>query len=557
MTSRFEMHPDILPRRGERLAANRSRQGLGRGRGRKLGPALLLLGFLCLPAARAAEEVEPLIKQAEQHLESWRVAEAEKLAAALASRHPRSAPALDLQAWVSFYRGDYAAALRAVEQALALDPKSERRQALRLFVQQTRDRIAKLKSYESEHFVVFLDEQRDGILAPLALDALEKSYRAIGEALGYSPADKVRVEIAPDAAFFNAISTLSRRDIEETGAVGICKFNKIMILSPRALLQGYRWLDSLSHEYLHYAIVALSDNRAPIWLHEGMARYYESRWRRPLEARPDYLTPANETLLARALQKNAFVGFEKMEPSLIHLESAEQVQLAYAEAASAVDFIAQRSGDRAVRQLLAELRTKPTPAAVEAVTGLSWAQFESEWKSFVKRSEPREIEGARVRRLRVRDGRKQEEDAVELSEIHDTVARNRAHLGDRLQEAGRAMAAAQEYRRALQVSPHSTIIMRKLARVLIRTGSHGEALAHLERARRLDPDNAATQILLARALLEAKRYPEARAALREAIEINPFDPTIYQLQLSVAGASGDSAAAKEARAVLERLLRAP
>ena len=30
-----------------------------------------------------------------------------------------------------------------------------------------------------------------------------------------------------------------------------------MIISPRALSFGYRWVDSLSHEYLHYAIVGL------------------------------------------------------------------------------------------------------------------------------------------------------------------------------------------------------------------------------------------------------------------------------------------------------------
>ena len=81
---------------------------------------------------------------------------------------------------------------------------------------------------------------------------MEKSYEAIGAELGYFPKEKVRVEVAPDATSFNAISTLSLRDIEETGAVGICKFNKLMIISPRALSFGYRWVDSLSHEYLHY-----------------------------------------------------------------------------------------------------------------------------------------------------------------------------------------------------------------------------------------------------------------------------------------------------------------
>ena len=129
---------------------------------------------------------------------------------------------------------------------------------MKLFPSSLVDVHKSLKRHESAHFVLFVDDKRDGILVPHALDALEKTYEAIGAELGYFPKEKVRVEVAPDATSFNAISTLSLRDIEETGAVGICKFNKLMIISPRALSFGYRWVDSLSHEYLHYAIVALS-----------------------------------------------------------------------------------------------------------------------------------------------------------------------------------------------------------------------------------------------------------------------------------------------------------
>ena len=131
---------------------------------------------------------------------------------------------------------------------------------------------------------------------------VKKSYETTGAELGFYPKEKVRVEIAPDATSFNAISTLSLRDIEETGAVGICKFNKLMIISPRALSFGYRWLDSLSHEYQHYAIVGLSNNQAPIWLHEGMARFYETRWRKPApaERRRRRLFDAGQSNAARA-----------------------------------------------------------------------------------------------------------------------------------------------------------------------------------------------------------------------------------------------------------------
>ena len=34
----------------------------------------------------------------------------------------------------------------------------------------------------------------------------------------------------------------------------------------------------------------------------------------PKDAAEDYLTPANQTLLVQALEKNQFVGFKNMEP---------------------------------------------------------------------------------------------------------------------------------------------------------------------------------------------------------------------------------------------------
>jgi hypothetical protein len=38
-------------------------------------------------------------------------------------------------------------------------------------------------------------------------------------------------------------------------------------------MHGYRWLDAISHEYMHYLIVKLTANKAPIWFHEGLAKY--------------------------------------------------------------------------------------------------------------------------------------------------------------------------------------------------------------------------------------------------------------------------------------------
>lgn len=529
----------------------------------KLKPAAAIFIVFSLSLALAGRlsgaEAEPGFKQGEELLDAWRIAEAQALAAKALADEPKSAAAIELDGRVKFYQGRYQEATEAMERALAIDAGDKRRQGWKLFAQLTVDVVKNLKRFESPHFVLHLDEKKDGILALYALDTLEKSYAAVGAELGYYPKEKVRVEIAPDAASFQAISTLSLRDIEETGAVGICKFNKLMIISPRALSFGYRWLDSLSHEYLHFAIVALSNNQAPIWLHEGMARFYETRWRKPAppkDGAEDYLTPANQTLLVQALGKNQFVGFTKMEPSLIHLETPEQVQLAYAEAASAVDYINQSKGGAGVRELLAALQEKATPQAIEKTFGMPYESFETSWKSFLKGKGLKEIEGSRVRKLKVKKDQSEDEDAVELKEIQSAVARNRTHLADQLLGRGRAAAAINEYQRALQSSPHSPIILNKLGRVLIQMNRFQDALDPLGKALQVDPDNANSYVYLGRARYAAKRFGESRNALEEAVQINPFNPAIYQLLVEVYGALGEREKADQAKATLARLMNA-
>ena len=137
------------------------------------------------------------------------------LAAKALKANPKSAAALEFDGRIKFYQGRYQEALSAIDLALAADSKDQRRQGWKLLSQLTVDVQKNLKRHESAHFILVVDHRRDAILVPHALQALEKSYEAIGAELGYYPKEKVRIEVAPDATSFNAISTLSLRDIEE------------------------------------------------------------------------------------------------------------------------------------------------------------------------------------------------------------------------------------------------------------------------------------------------------------------------------------------------------
>ena len=70
-------------------------------------------------------------------------------------------------------------------------------QRLEGFSEQTAWAVQDFKAYSSPHFIVRLQDERDGVLAEYALAALEKAYEVLGGDLGQRPSSPVRIEIFP------------------------------------------------------------------------------------------------------------------------------------------------------------------------------------------------------------------------------------------------------------------------------------------------------------------------------------------------------------------------
>jgi len=256
---------------------------------------------------------QEVIHSLTEKLETWEVEETWREVKGLLDKEPKDIDLLELASLAAFYRGDYPEALTLMKSALALGGEDEKKKGFALFFEQTIGVVSPFKKYESPHFLIYLDEKQDAILADYLMDTLEKTYQFVAEKYGFQSKEKIRIEVFPDAKVFSFASTLSARDIEVTGAVGLAKFNKLMVISPKALVYGYRWLDAISHEFMHYLIVRMTANKAPIWFHEGLAKYEEARWRNG----SSYLSSLYQTLLARALAEGKLITFSRMEPSLI------------------------------------------------------------------------------------------------------------------------------------------------------------------------------------------------------------------------------------------------
>jgi len=288
---------------------------------RLLKQILMVGGTLALLSAFhgfARADLQAEVTEGYLLIDQWRFEEADAVTQKLLKRYPNSGDVHFLKARVEFYKGNYEKAWKILE---TVDDQYHTVKEFKTLVSNTREATSVFVTQESEHFTFHYIDGPDQVLIPYAIEALEKSYQVLGKILGYFPKQKVRVEIYPDRIPFARISPLTLKDIVTSGTVALCKYNRIMMISPGSLVRGYNWMDTLSHEYTHYLLSSKSYNNAPLWFHEGIAKYLETRWRQDA----DYMTPIMETILADGLANDYMVELEDMMPSLAKLKNAEDV----------------------------------------------------------------------------------------------------------------------------------------------------------------------------------------------------------------------------------------
>ncbi|MCC7108890.1 MAG: hypothetical protein IT382_06360, partial [Deltaproteobacteria bacterium] len=423
--------------------------------GARPAPLLALVALVVSSPARAgAEEVGARIARVQELLLDWQLDEAATLAEQLERELPDVPPVQAVVGAVRFHQGDYDGAVRLLRRAseggdtVPLLPLAESTLA------ETRGSVA----MASEHFVVRVPPGKDELLQPIALEALEAAYQSIGAAFEYQPRRKIVVDVLHDAKGLASVSTLTEKEIETSGTNAICKFNRLMVTSPKALARGYSWLDTLSHEFLHLVISEKSHNSVPVWLHEGLAKFNETRWRGPPGLA---LEPASENLLAAAVKKDKLITFEQMHPSMAQLPSQEDAALAFAEVFSVIEMIeATRDGAgkrRATTVLLEALRDGANlDEGLTRAVGKDLSALQREWRAWLKTRHFKLVPGAEPRKLNfVKNARKggataeEHEDEAALDEAKGKSGRQFVRLGNLLREKRRLRAATVEYEKAV------------------------------------------------------------------------------------------------------------
>jgi tetratricopeptide (TPR) repeat protein len=479
------------------------------------------------PARKGKAGLGEVIK-ASRLLYAQRIGEARTAIDELVDKSPDAPEVRWLAAELAFYEGRYADAVAGLD-GLGDDEVDGR-------VKQTRDLAAStlavtsgFATYTSSggHFVISYPPGDDEVIVGLAGDALEAAYTSVGADLGWMPDEPVRVEILSQPSDLAKLSPLTESEIETTGTIALSKYNKLMVVSPRATLTGYPWMDTLCHEYVHLVVSSVSHDTVPVWLQEGLARFEQERWRSADGAK---LSAVDQQLLASALKNRRLIDLDDMHPSMAKLPSQEAAALAYAEVLTLVGYIHEKAGWAGLREAL-ELQKdgKSAPRAVAEVLDMSWAKVQKAWKSHLRGLDLSAGKGlagkADDKRIRFDKGGKAD-DNVGVDAVASAKARKHARIGGMMRARSMLEGAAIEYEKALDVAPGDPFVTGKLARTYVELGKYTEAVALARPLAAIDEHDPVPAVTLGVALSATGDHAGARDAFEQALRVSPFDPAV-------------------------------
>jgi tetratricopeptide (TPR) repeat protein len=264
-------------------------------------------------------------------------------------------------------------------------------------------------------------------------------------------------------------------------------------------------------------------DRAPVWLHEGLAKHLESRWR---GSDAGGLSAHQQSLLAKAIRSGEFVPFEKFKHSMAYLDSGSEAALAFAQVSTMTAYLLETAGDAALPGVLDRIRDGESADLVvaEAAGHSSFEQFRAGWLSWLKARPLIQAEIASLPVVLDGSGGTYADDP--LLGARADLARF-ARLGDLLLAADRPMAALVEFRKAGDPdSPPSPLLMAREATCLLQLEQPTEALKTVVKGVKMYPEYTVLTVVHARILDSLGRQYAAVDAWQAAHDLNPFDPEV-------------------------------
>ncbi|MFN3550802.1 MAG: hypothetical protein ACK4WJ_03235 [Endomicrobiia bacterium] len=389
------------------------------------------------------------------------------------------------------------------------------------------------EAHESQHFKVFL-KGRDVILKDFILENLEKIYDIYGKIFNYYPEEKIRVEVYNTKQEFYFATTLGEEIVKKSGVVGICKFNKIMIISPENLPLGYRWIDTLAHEYIHFILNRKTSYNYPLYLHEGTARYFDTIYRSSF---PMCFTAGNLKLLVEAKKNNKLINFDEMKGSLVYLDTIDKIELAFVELASFVEFLVKNFGIEKFVKFIEEYDSKNEKKLYKEIFGKEYEEIKLLWiKTIDEKEKYITLYPGALADLKINT-------ATDESSLIGLDLENYIKLGDKFLSLKNYKSALFQYNKAKEIEPYNPVVLSRIGKIYLLMQKYDECEEILKKCILVNPNFVTAYEILLKNYYEKGDYEKVLEVFKSVIEINPFN---YEIRKIVAEIYADLGKTKEA-----------
>ena len=487
-----------------------------------------------------------LLNQGYEALNNWHFQDADRITAEVQTALARETndhakeQGYNYLAKYWFYKGDYSRAVMDLDTINALNPKPDQN-AKEFYnrVKQLAEAFQNARQAESEHFRIRWVDPRDEVMVKPGLQTLEKAFQTLSRDFNITPSgEKILVEIYPSLPDLAAGVGLEEKMFKDSGTVAICKFRRLMLVSPRCLLFGYDYQTTMSHELSHFFIKTKGGENVPIWLHEGLAKFEEQAYK----GTPGQIDPVSKSFLVSAINNNELVTFAQMHPTFAQFKTPKESELAFAEVVTMVDYLKQSCGSDAWFRILDQLQKgMDDKLVVEQVCGKSFESVWNGWRKYVLAKNWPVLPGAEVAKLEFKEQTGKQNEAEEEPIVEKGKANESIRLGDLLRAHGSYAAAAFEYQKALAIQPYSAMVLNKLGLSLIGAGNFKAALEPFSRLTSIYPNYSTGFVHLGFAYDGLKDDSKAISTLERAMALNPFNPIVYEKLADIYQKRGDTA----------------
>lgn len=498
----------------------------------QLTQSLLVMIFLIFMTMGLSNlKAESPLSKVQDLINAWQIYEAREALEQLRANQSQFGGVFDyVEANLLFQEGQYERAVSLYQKVKESEPSLYQRAtdqiAEAMATKETLKGMLEEISTDGRFLIRYFKE--DALLIPYLFEVLQKADSALSEDFQYQPKGQILVEIYPSAKYLADVTSLTEEEIETSGTIALCKYNRLMFTSPRALAKGYDFKNTVSHELVHYYVSKYSLNTVPIWLHEGIAKFQETRWQM---APGPHLDAPQEDLLAKSLAQNQLITFDQMHPSMAKLPSQEAAGLAFAEVHTVIAYLFKKKGYAGIRQLLQNLKNNmEMDQALMSSFGVDLNGLWQDWLADIKGIGLKEYPGLIQQNLKFkRPGQKDEDVEEDYISIKEKEVKDWTHLGELLRARNQWIAALAEYRKAKQKNGDGNpLIQNGIASTLIELKQYQAVVDELQLVKKYYPSYLNTHLNLGESLVVLKRYEDAIQSYEEALSLNPFHPKPHQ-----------------------------